>query len=71
MCTNMNSTHCTTMLQTKTPTQERLSLSSCTHFSLENDFFQQDAFSLFIVNRPKPYQQLITAYQIHTLTAVT
>lgn len=26
---------------------------------------QQDAFSLFTVNRPKPYQQLITARQTH------
>lgn len=33
--------------------------------------FQLDAFSLFIVSRPKPYQQLITACQIHRLTAVT
>lgn len=32
--------------------------------------FQLDAFSLFIVSRPKPYQQLITACQIRSLTAV-
>ncbi len=33
--------------------------------------FQLGALSLFIVSRPKPYQRLITACQIHRRTAVT
>lgn len=81
MCTNTRPTHCTdTCKQKKKPPHKKESALSQTSASQlasalvsprKRIIFQLDAFSLFIVSRPKPYQQLITACQIHRLTAVT
>lgn len=76
MCANTNSPRCVKMPQTKTHTREGICASTKTPASQlalalispwKRIVFKQDAFSLFIVNRPKPYQLLITACQIHRL----
>ena len=76
MCANTNSPRCVKMPQTKTHTREGICASTKTPASQlalalispwKRIVFKQDAFSLFIVSRPKPYQLLITACQIHRL----
>ena len=80
MCTNTNYTHYTDTYKQKTHAQEKETERSQTSASQlasalislwKGIIFQLGALSLFIVSRPQLYQQLITACQIHRLTAVT
>lgn len=78
-CTNTKSTHRADTYKQKPTHKKEPALSQTSASQLASALisprkriiFQLDAFSLFIVSRPKPYQQLITACQIHRLTAVT